>query len=43
MDQTATVVLDSNFIDCNSNGLQPVTFAVAANDDGNATLQSDIS
>jgi hypothetical protein len=49
MDQTPTVVFDSHFIDCNSNGLQPVTFAAAAagddddDDNGNDALQSNIS
>jgi hypothetical protein len=38
MDQTRTVVFDSNFIDCISNGLQPVTFAAAADDDDNDAL-----
>ena len=49
MYQTATAVLDSHFIDCSSNGLQPPAFAAAAADDddndenGNAALQSNIS
>jgi len=53
MDQTPTVVFDSHFIDCSSNGLQPVTFAAAAaaaaadddddNGNGNDALQSNIS
>jgi hypothetical protein len=43
MDQTPTVVFDSNFIDCSSNGLQPVTFAAAADDDDNDALQSNIN
>jgi hypothetical protein len=46
MDQRPTVVFDSHFIDCNSNGLQPVTFAAAAvdgNGNGNDALQLNIS
>ena len=45
VDQTPTVVFDSNFIDCSSNGLQPVTLAAAAAaaDDDNDALQSNIS
>jgi hypothetical protein len=46
MDQTPTVMFDSHFIDCNSNGLQPVTFAAADDNDngnGNDAVQSNIS
>jgi hypothetical protein len=44
MDQTSTVVFDSHFIDCSSNGLQSATFAAADDDDnGNDALLSNIS
>jgi hypothetical protein len=42
IDQTPTVVFDSHFIDCSSNGLQPVIFA-DDDDNGNVALQSNIS